>query len=92
MRRWKLDEVESVQRVFYEACVARGFEQTNDQNDPQSTGISPLAMNCDGPNLMTRWSANLGFLSQARNRLNLTVRGHCLVDRVLSEVGRALGL
>ncbi len=92
VRRWKLDEIEPVQRAFYEACVERGFDETNDQNDPQSTGISPLAMNRDGPNLMTRWSANLGFLSQARNRLNLTVRGHCLVDRVLFEDERAVGL
>ncbi len=92
VRRWKRDEMEPVQRGFYDACVAYGFEETNDQNDPESTGISPLAMNRDGPELMTRWSANLGFLSQARNRLNLTVRGHCLVDRVLFEDGRAVGL
>ena len=92
VRRWTLDEMEPVQRGFYDACVAYGFEQTNDQNDPESTGISPLAMNRDGPGRMTRWSANLGFLSQARNRLNLTVRGHCLVDRILFEGGRAVGL
>ena len=92
VRRWERDEMEPVQRGFYDACVAYGFEQTNDQNDPESTGISPLAMNRDGPEMMTRWSANLGFLSQARNRLNLTVRGHCLVDRVLFEESRAVGL
>ncbi|MXX81557.1 MAG: NAD(P)-binding protein [Chloroflexi bacterium] len=92
VRRWTLDEMENVQRGFYDACVAHGFEQTNDQNDPESTGISPLAMNRDGPERMTRWSANLGFLSQARNRLNLTVRGHCLVDRVLFEGNCAVGL
>ena len=91
VRRWKLGEMEPVQRAFYDACVAHGFETTNDQNDPESTGISPLAMNRDGPARMTRWSANLGFLSQARNRLNLTVRGRCLVDRVLFEDGRAVG-
>ncbi len=92
VRRWKREEMESVQRGFYDACVAHGFDETNDQNDPESTGISPLAMNRDGPAQMTRWSANLGFLSQARNRLNLTIRGHCLVDRVLIEDGRAVGL
>ena len=92
VRRWKRDEMEPVQRGFYDACVGYGFEETNDQNDPESTGISPLAMNRDGPELMTRWSASMGFLSQARNRLNLTVRGHCLVDRVLFEGGRAVGL
>ena len=92
VRRWKREEMEPVQRGFYDACVAYGFAETGDQNDPESSGISPLAMNRDGPQRMTRWSANMGFLSQARNRLNLTVRGRCLVDRVLIEDGRAVGL
>lgn len=92
VRRWTLDEIDQLQRGFYDACVALGFEETNDQNDPQSTGISTAAMNRDGPELRTRWSANMGYLSRARNRLNLTVRGHCLVDRVLFEDGRAVGL
>jgi choline dehydrogenase len=92
VRRWKRDEMEPVQRGFYDACVAYGFEETNDQNDPESTGISPLAMNRDGPDQMTRWSANMGFLSQARHRLNLTVRGHCQVDRIMFEDDKAVGL
>ena len=92
VRRWRREEMEPVQQAFYDACVGLGFAETNDQNDPQSTGISPLAMNRDGPNLMTRWSANLGYLADARDRLNLTVRGGCLVDRVLIEEGRAVGL
>ena len=87
--RWKREEMEAVQRGFYDACVALGFEQTNDQNDPESTGISPLAMNRRG---MVRWSANLGYLAAARHRLNLTLRSGCLVDRVLVEDGRAVGL
>lgn len=89
VRRWKREEMEPVQRGFYDACVAAGFEQTNDQNDPESSGISPLAMNRRG---MVRWSANLGYLAPARDRLNLTIRGGCLVDRVLIEEGRAVGL
>ena len=92
VRRWTRAEMDGVQQGFYDACVAHGFPETNDQNDPESTGISPLAMNRDGPELMTRWSANLGFLEPARNRLNLTLRGNCLVDRVLIEDGRAVGL
>lgn len=92
VRRWKRDELHQLQQGFYDACVAVGFEETTDQNDPESTGISVAAMNRDGPELRTRWSANMGFLSRARNRLNLTVRGGCLVDRVLFEDGRAVGL
>ena len=87
--RWKREEMEAVQRGFYDACVALGFEETNDQNDPESTGISPLAMNRRG---MVRWSASLGYLSVARQRLNLTLRSGCLVDRILFEDGRAVGL
>ena len=87
--RWKRDEMEAVQRDFYDACVALGFEETNDQNDPESTGISPLAMNRRG---MVRWSASLGYLAGARQRLNLTLRSGCLVDRILFEDGRAVGL
>ena len=92
VRRWQLEEIDQLQRGFYDACVALGFEETNDQNDPQSTGISTAAMNRDGPELRTRWSANMGYLSRARNRLNLTIRGGCLVDRVLFEDGRVVGL
>ena len=87
--RWKRDELEPVQRGFYDACVALGFEQTNDQNDPESTGISPIAMNRRG---MVRWSANLGYLSEARHRLNLTIRGGCLVDQLLFENGHVVGV
>ena len=87
--RWKREEMEAVQRGFYDACVALGFEETNDQNDPESTGISPLAMNRRG---MVRWSASLGYLAGARRRLNLTLRSGCLVDRILFEDGRAVGL
>ena len=92
VRRWKREELEPVQQGFYDACLASGFEADSDQNDPETTGVTRIAMNRGGPNLMTRWSANLGFLSQARNRLNLTIRGRCLVDRVLVEDGRAVGL
>jgi len=92
VRRWKREEIQPVQRGFYDACVAAGFNQDRDQNDPETTGITYAAMNRGGPDAMTRWSANLGFLAPARNRLNLTIRGHCLVDRVLVEEGRAVGL
>ncbi len=92
VRRWTREELAPVQQGFYDACVADGFEEDRDQNDPETTGITRAAMNRGGPNQMTRWSANLGFLSPARNRLNLTIRSHCLVDRVLVEDGRAVGL
>ena len=92
VRRWTREELAPVQQGFYDACLAAGFEEDRDQNDPETAGITRAAMNRGGPGAMTRWSANLGFLSPARNRLNLTIRSHCLVDRVLVEDGRAVGL
>jgi choline dehydrogenase len=40
----------------------------------------------------TRWNAGFAYLDPARSRTNLTIRGNTLVDRVLVEAGRAVGL
>jgi choline dehydrogenase len=40
----------------------------------------------------TRWNAGFAYLDPARSRANLTIRGDTLVDRVLVENGRAVGL
>ena len=39
-----------------------------------------------------RWSTNLGYLSQSRHRLNLTIRSDCLVHRIEFSGGRATGV
>jgi choline dehydrogenase len=39
-----------------------------------------------------RWSTNIGYLSQARHRLNFTIRGGCLVHRLILEGDRAVGV
>jgi len=60
-----------------------------DFNDPDSTGVSPSARNIrEG----IRVSTAIGYLSPARNRLNLTIRCACLVKRVAVENGRAVGV
>jgi choline dehydrogenase len=40
----------------------------------------------------TRWNAGFAYLDPARSRTNLTIRGDTLVDRVLVEADRAVGL
>jgi choline dehydrogenase-like flavoprotein len=40
----------------------------------------------------TRWNAGFAYLDPARSRANLTIRADTLVDRVLVEGGRAVGL
>jgi choline dehydrogenase len=87
--RWTEDEMHPLQKAFRDACVERGHALITDQNDPSGTGISPIAMNRRG---RVRWSTALAYLGPARQRLNLTIRSGCLVERVLVEDGRAVGL
>ena len=76
-------------RAFYDACLAADYQDCPDHNNPDSTGVGPLALNNpDG----IRWSTAIGYLSQARHRLNLTIKAECLVHRVLFEGRRAIGV
>ncbi len=87
-RRWKQEEWSPDQRAFYDACRALGYPHSSDMNHPDSTGVGPPAFNTpDG----VRWSTAIGYLSQARHRLNLTIRPDCLVRRILFNGSRAVG-
>ena len=77
------------QAAFYEACRAAGFPETNDHNSPGSSGVGPSITNNHN---RVRFSTALGYLSQGRHRLNLTIRADCAVQRVLVENGRAAGV
>ena len=39
-----------------------------------------------------RWSTNFGYLSEARHRVNLTIRANCLVRRILFDGQKAVGV
>ena len=83
------DAWDDTQKRFVGACVASGFEETNDHNHPDSNGVGPgITNNHNG----VRFSTALGYLGQARHRLNLTVRPDCHVRRVIFEGKRATGL
>ena len=87
--RWREDEIHPVQRAFRSVCTSRGFPAIEDQNDPEGTGVSTIAMNRRG---RVRWSTNLAYLATARDRPNLTIRSECVVDRVVFEGRRAAGV
>ena len=75
--------------AFEEACVAEGYPIDEDQNHPESTGVSPRARNTiDG----VRMSMAITYLDQARHRLNLTVRSNVTARRVLFDGKRAVGV
>ena len=79
----------ATQNAFYEACVASGHPPTGDHNNPDSSGIGPgISNNHQG----VRYSTALGYLDEARHRLNLTVKAGCHVKRILFEGSRAVGL
>ncbi len=89
VRRWKEDELIPLQQGFRQAVLDQGYPVHEDFNDPDSTGLSPLAQNREG---RTRISTAIGYLTGARPRLNLTIRGQCLANRVIIKDGRAVGL
>ena len=87
--RFARDSWHPVQKGFHAACLAAGFPETADFNAPDARGVGPLP--CNNPNGI-RWSTNLGYLSQARHRLNLTIRADCMTRRVLFDGVRARGV
>ena len=88
-RRFKRDEWLPAQEAFYVSAKDAGYPDGPDQNNPDVTGIGPTPYN--NPNGI-RWSTNLGYLSQSRHRLNLTIRPNCLVPQILFDGKRATGV
>ena len=73
-----------VDHAFLVAMLNAGFPWCDDHNAPDSTGLSPFAMNIrDG----RRVSTNDGYLEPARDRPNLTIRGGSHVDSLVLEPG-----
>ncbi|MBW0105412.1 GMC family oxidoreductase [Pseudonocardia sp. KRD291] len=79
----------SVDTALRAAALAAGHGWAEDVNAPGAGGVSPYPINSrDG----RRVTVNDGYLEPARDAGNLTVRGDALVDRVLLENGRAVGV
>ena len=72
-----------------DAAPEAGFPRIDDLNAPDAMGAGPLPVNViDG----RRQSAALTYLAPARTRPNLTIRSGVLIDRVLFEGSRAIGV
>jgi choline dehydrogenase-like flavoprotein len=71
------------------SALAAGQPWAADVNAPSATGVSPYPINSrDG----RRVSVNDAYLETARELTTLTIRGHTLVDRILFEGNRAVGV
>lgn len=79
----------SVDRALVESALAAGFPWEADVNAPGAFGVSPYPINSRGGRRVT---VNDGYLEPVRDVENLTVRGDALVDRVVFEGRRAVGV
>ncbi len=75
--------------AFVAACHELGHASARDLNHPGAVGVGPLPRNIKEG---IRQSTLVTYLKQARLRDNLTIRGDCLVDRLLLEGDRGVGV
>ena len=71
------------------AMTELGYATCDDYHAPGATGISRWALTLRGG---LRTSTNEAYLESARSRTNLSVRGDVLVDRILLDGARAVGV
>ncbi|MFT4081343.1 MAG: GMC family oxidoreductase N-terminal domain-containing protein [Nocardioides sp.] len=79
----------TVDQAVAQAAVASGLDWVPDYHEPGRTGASASAYNLG---LGVRVTSNDGYLEPARQRSNLTIQGGALVDQVLVDHGRAVGV
>ncbi len=72
-----------------ESAANAGFAWAPDHNAPGAIGVSPYAINSKGG---ARVSVNDGYLEPRRGLNNLSITGGVLVDRVIFEGRRAVGV
>src|SRR6202042_3751978 len=86
----KYDELTTSLRGFIDASVAEGYSRVEDFNGPDPSGVGGDPVNVvDG----VRQNNGLVYLTEeVRNRPNLKISGDVLVDRVLFDGRRAVGV
>ena len=89
IRRHNRNDEQPIQGAFYDACVAAGFPEDPDVNNPEANGVGLMPKNTtDG----VRMSMTLTHLNPNRHRLNLTIRANAQARRVLFDGDRATGV
>ncbi len=83
------EELSPGARAFVEACVERGFAETDDLNAPGATGVGLVPRNQIGT---LRASALVTYVKESRGRPNFELRPDTLVTRVLFDGTRATGV
>jgi choline dehydrogenase len=87
--RWRQDELIPTQLAFLEVCRRLGFNEVADHNHPEAAGVGSFPQNRRG---RLRLSTAIAYLLPVRERGNLVIRPHCLVNRLLVADDRAFGV
>ena len=80
IRRYPADELLPQHQAFLESAKQLGYPDCPDANDPDGWGAGPQPMNKLG---RLRISCAVGYLSAARIRPNLSIRGDTFVRRLI---------
>jgi len=87
--RHKPEDWLPLQRTFHSACLAAGYRDDPDMNNPDGGGVGAIPLNyVDG----IRVSTAIGYINPCRNRLNLTIKANVTVNKVIFEGTRAVGV
>ena len=90
VRIFERDELTPFQRAFLETAPSVGIPVVEDLNNlDENVGVGANPANIvDG----IRWNTSFGYLDPVRERRNLKIIGDALVDKVLVDHDRALGV
>ncbi|MEE8056719.1 MAG: GMC family oxidoreductase N-terminal domain-containing protein, partial [Pseudomonadales bacterium] len=77
-----------VQKSFYESCQRHGYRGV-DIGDPTASGIGIIPRNVLNNQ---RISSSIAYLGEARGRSNLAILSNTMVNRVIIEGSRAVGV
>ncbi|WP_318664903.1 GMC family oxidoreductase [Pseudomonas aeruginosa] len=90
VRQLSRADLSPMQRAFVDATLANGFKAIADFDGADANGVGPYPMNVVNG---VRVNTGMAYLDNAvRARANLSIRGDALVDRVLFEGKRAVGV
>lgn len=83
------DRAPEITNAFVDACLGLGFPDDPDKNAPSAGGVGLLPKSVYGG---LRVGTALGYLIPALSRPNLTIVGNAVVNRVIFEGRRAVGV
>lgn len=90
VRQLRREDISPMQQAFVDAARAAGFAAVSDFDGPDPHGVGPYRMNVANGVRVNTGMAYLGH--EVRARANLRIQGEALVDQLLFEGTRAVGV